>query len=58
MAHIVIKTDSKGDTIELVYYCSDTCAKSDTEYAGWYGCVEIATESLPQFCGSCNSEVR
>jgi len=57
MANIVIKSDSKGDTIDVSYYCSDFCAKHDKDYNGWYGCVEVSEEMKPVFCLTCQKEV-
>jgi hypothetical protein len=54
MAHIVLHEDKSGQLIDLTYYCSDTCAKSNSDYAGWYGCVEVPSEAQPMLCASCN----
>jgi hypothetical protein len=43
MAHIVLINDADGELVDIHYYCSDFCAKHDTNYCGWYGCVEIDT---------------
>jgi hypothetical protein len=41
MAHLVFIEDDKGDVIDHIVYCSDFCAKSHPDYAGWNGCHEI-----------------
>ena len=41
MANAVLIEDTKGELVDAIYYCSDLCAKSDSAYAGWYGCVEL-----------------
>ena len=50
MANIVPQTDKVGDVVDYNYYCSDTCAKSDPNYAGWFGCVENYTTPFCQKC--------
>lgn len=50
MANIVPVTDKVGDVVDYNYYCSDTCAKSDPNYAGWFGCVENYTTPFCQKC--------
>ena len=58
MAHIVLKSDSEGQTIDLIYYCSDICAQKDKDYAGWYGCVEIPKEETqPMLCTTCKTKL-
>jgi hypothetical protein len=27
--------------VDVRYYCSDTCAKTDPEYDGWNGCSDV-----------------
>ena len=51
MANIVPVTDKSGDVVDYNYYCSDFCAKTDHNYAGWFGCVD--NYSTP-FCHNCN----
>jgi hypothetical protein len=41
VANVVTIDDARGDVVDANYYCSDECAKSDENYAGWYGCVEL-----------------
>jgi hypothetical protein len=50
MANIVPVTDKVGDVVDYNYYCSDTCAKSDPNYAGWFGCVDNYTTPFCQKC--------
>ena len=58
MAHIVLKSDSEGQTIDLIYYCSDICAQKDKDYAGWNGCVEIPKEETqPMLCTTCKTKL-
>ena len=54
MAHQVLHEDKSGQLIDLTYYCSDTCAQSDKDYAGWFGCVEVPKEETTILCASCN----
>lgn len=51
MAHAVLLEDSSGDVVDARYYCCDTCAQTDTEYAGWYGCVELDFTTACEACG-------
>lgn len=49
MAHVVLVEDSvTGDLVDLLVYCSDSCAQTNTSYAGWYGCYENTTEPFCQ----------
>lgn len=49
MAHkIIIEDAATGDTVDVHYYCSDTCAKESEHYAGWYGAQEIEEGQLCQ----------
>ena len=58
MAHIVLKSDSEGQIVDLVHYCSDTCAKTDEDYAGWYGAHEIPREETkPILCAYCETRL-
>lgn len=52
MANINIIEDTKGELIDLEYFCSDRCAKGSPNYNGWYGCVEIYT---PEYCQNCET---
>jgi hypothetical protein len=36
---------------DAIPYCSDTCARTDPRYAGWYGAQE-GTDST-EYCASC-----
>jgi hypothetical protein len=53
MAHIVTVNDSNGDLVDVRWYCSDFCAKTDPKYAGWNGCHENAMF----FCENCAIKV-
>ena len=50
MANIVLKEDLNGDTVDVSYYCTDYCAKTDPDYAGWYGCVEAGRQERCNYC--------
>jgi hypothetical protein len=50
MANVVPIEDKDGQLVDLLYYCSDFCAKTNPAYAGWYGCVD--NYSTP-FCQNC-----
>ena len=52
MAHIVAINDTKGDIIDAVVYCSDWCAKTHKDYAGWSGCHELNITTGCEFCGA------
>ncbi len=49
--NIVLITDTKGDTVDVREYCSDTCAQTDPLYQGWFGCVEPAYDTTCKCCG-------
>jgi hypothetical protein len=38
------------DVLDVHYYCSDYCAKTDAEYDGWNGCNEI--HDYPFMCNA------
>ena len=50
--HIVQLENADGDVVDVHYYCSDYCARTDYDYNGWFGCVEIEE---PTPCGSCGA---
>jgi hypothetical protein len=52
MSHTVIIEDTNGGTVDVVWHCSDACAKTHTAYAGWHGCQEV--HDGPQWCAACN----
>jgi hypothetical protein len=54
MANAVLLQDVSGDVVDALYYCSDTCAKSNPAYAGWYGCVEL---DFGQGCDNCSAQL-
>lgn len=56
MANIVIIEDVNGDTIDIKEYCSDSCAREDPNYRGWYGCVE--SEGVCENCDEVLGEMR
>lgn len=51
MAHAVSIDDEYGDLIELRPYCSDECARTDDEYAGWNGCIDFDFDEWCNRCG-------
>lgn len=56
MAHVVIVEDARtGDMTDVHWYCSDFCAKDDSHYAGWNGCVEI--HDHPESCHGCGEKL-
>lgn len=51
--------DDKGDLIDLVYTCSDSChhqycRDTGTPYEGWNGCHEISFSTV---CASCETRI-
>ena len=59
MAHIHRHEDSRGDLVELTYFCSDFCHQdwctdTGTTYEGWDGCHEIYS---PAVCASCEEKL-
>jgi hypothetical protein len=50
MAHFVL-VEEQECLVDIHYYCSDFCAKSDSLYAGWFGNQEI--HDSPEWCASC-----
>ena len=60
MAHIREIHDAGGDTVELLYFCSDSCNRGYhprgirdqgvEPYGGWYGCHEIYSDERCQGC--------
>ena len=60
--NVVLIEDSIGDIVEIRNYCSDFCAKFDSNYDGWYGCVEAETKyfatGAPRKLASNNSRGR
>jgi len=52
--------DSRGDLVDLVPFCSDSCHRQwcrDTgaEYRGWNGCME--RPDYDQECASCSARI-
>ena len=58
MSHLVMHEDQAGQLVDVTYYCSDYCARSDKDYAGWFGCQEIPSEWKPVFCASCETALQ
>ena len=56
MAHIVTVNDSNGDLVDVRWYCSDFCARTDRGYAGWNGC-HYYLENAIFFCECCGTQV-
>jgi hypothetical protein len=54
MSHAVFIDDAHGDLIDLRIYCSDFCAQSDDNYAGWNGCLEF---DYPTQCEACSAAI-
>jgi hypothetical protein len=52
MANVVFIQDGNGDVVDQTLYCSDTCAKSDVWYGGWWGCEENYTTPFCPNCGT------
>lgn len=50
--HIVIETDSDDQTIDVRPYCSDSCARTDRDYAGWHGAQEACAGEVCTACGA------
>lgn len=50
--HIVIHTDADGDTTDVSTYCTDSCARTDPDYAGWYGAQEPSPDDVCAACGA------
>lgn len=47
MTHVIPIEDARGDLVDLLYFCSDYCARQHPLYAGWNGCHES------QSCEAC-----
>ena len=58
MSHLVTHEDQEGQLVDITYYCSDFCARSDKDYAGWFGCQEIPNECEPIFCALCKTALQ
>jgi hypothetical protein len=50
--HGVLVEDAQGDLVDIHYYCSDWCARTDPLYNGWNGCNEIEFGEKCQNCGA------
>lgn len=50
--HIVIETDADDQTIDTRPYCSDSCARTDRDYAGWFGAQEPRAGDVCTACGA------
>lgn len=51
MTHLITIENTQGDIVDAIYYCSDGCARTHPNWAGWNGCHEI--HDSPQWCGNC-----
>ena len=54
--HLAYLEDSKGDIVETVPFCSDSChaswgMKKGNSYGGWNGCHETETDESCETCG-------
>lgn len=49
--------DEKGDLIEVLEFCSDSCNREHNgeDYAGWNGCHEAEFDTL---CTNCRVEIK
>lgn len=45
---VIIDTD---DGTDVYTYCSDSCARTNPAYAGWYGAQEAAMGDICEACG-------
>lgn len=52
MANAVLINATDGDLLDIHYYCSDSCAKHDEHYSGWYGCVDLY--DYARYCRTCD----
>jgi hypothetical protein len=52
MAHCMMIEDDRGELIDVVNLCSDSCHRqyAGTAYAGWDGCHEL---ELTDWCANC-----
>ena len=53
--HIHRVEDSKGNLVDVISYCSDTChqygcGEVGTEYEGWDGCHENENDEVCAYC--------
>ena len=49
MAHAVyIKSDTFGEVTDVLWFCSDFCARRHASYDGWNGCLENYSEPFCQ----------
>lgn len=49
MSHQVY-IEEDGELVDVVWYCCDSCARTDLNYNGWSGCHETETN---EYCNSC-----
>ena len=49
--HIVIHTDGNDETTDISTYCTDTCARTNPQYAGWYGAQDPGPYDVCAACG-------
>lgn len=53
--NVVPIEDEAGELIDCANYCSDFCARTDSDYAGW--CGESATGERDEWCESCGTRI-
>lgn len=51
MANLVFIEDTYGELLDVEVYCSDYCAQTSADYAGWHGCNEISFSQPCEHCG-------
>ena len=51
MAHFVVESDAQGNVLDCKVYCSDSCARTNPSYGGWFGAQEV------EFTTYCSNEV-
>jgi hypothetical protein len=49
--HEVYVEDENGELIDVLPYCSDACARTDENYAGWAGAHETEFTTWCMNCG-------
>lgn len=52
LSNVIQVEDANGDLVDLLYFCSDLCAKQNADYAGWDGCHELYTAETCETCGT------
>lgn len=51
--HMHMIEDENGDTVDALYFCSDSCHRAHVgdDYAGWAGCHESEYTTWCDHCG-------